>query len=58
MITLKLTREELASLVGTATETLIRMMSEFKQEEIIDQNGKNIIIKDASKLLEFANINY
>lgn len=57
-IGLMLTREEMASLVGTATETLIRFISELKDEGIIDQDGKALIIKDEERLLEFANTSY
>lgn len=57
-ITLKLTREEMASYLGTSSETLIRCLSELKSEDVIGQEGKNIIIKDEEKLLEFANLSY
>ncbi len=55
---IKLTREEMASMIGTANETVIRFISEFKDEGIIDQDGKVIYILDEEKLLEFANLNY
>ena len=57
-LALKLSREEMASIVGTATETLIRFISELKDEGIIDQEGKSIVIRDEERLLEFANIGY
>ena len=57
-IDLKLTREELATMIGTANETLIRFMTEFKEAGIIEQEGKTIIIKDEEELLNWANINY
>lgn len=57
-LTLKLSREEMASIVGTATETLIRFISELKDEGIIDQDGKTILIKDEERLLDFAKIEY
>jgi len=55
---LKLSREEMASLVGTATETLIRFVSELKDEGVIEQDGKSIVILDEEKLIEFANLGY
>jgi CRP-like cAMP-binding protein len=58
IIDIKLTREEMASLVGTATETLIRIISELKDEGIITQKGKSIIIVDEPMLLDFANLSY
>lgn len=53
---IKLTREEIASMIGTASETVIRFISEFKDEGILEQEGKVIFIKDEDKLLDFANI--
>ncbi|MFT6631402.1 MAG: CRP-like cAMP-binding protein [Bacteriovoracaceae bacterium] len=58
LINIKLTREEMASIIGTASETLIRFMSELKAEGFIEQEGKNIYIKDEEGLIEFANIMY
>ncbi len=55
---IKLTREEIASMVGTANETVIRFISEFKDEGLIEQDGKTIYILDEKKLLEYANLNY
>lgn len=55
---IKLSRDEIASIVGTAHETIIRMISEFKEEGILEQEGKVIFIKDEEKLLEFANLDY
>lgn len=55
---IKLTREEMASMVGTANETLIRFISEFKDDGLIEQEGKVIFIKDQEKLVEYANLNY
>lgn len=52
-----LTREEIANIVGTATETAIRLLSELKSEKIIDINGKKIFVHNMEKLIEFANIN-
>jgi CRP-like cAMP-binding protein len=57
-IELKLTREEMATMIGTANETLIRFMTEFKDAGIIEQDGKIIYIKDEEELLNWANINY
>jgi len=47
---IKLTRDEMASIVGTATETLIRFLSEFKEEGLIVQDKKIIIIKNMAQL--------
>jgi CRP-like cAMP-binding protein len=55
---IKLNRDEIASIVGTAHETIIRLISEFKDEGILEQEGKIIYILDEEKLLEFANLDY
>lgn len=55
-INVSLSREDLANLVGTATETLIRSLSEFKKKEIIDLKGKKIIILNPRVLEKIANI--
>lgn len=55
---IKLTREEMASIIGTASETLIRFMSELKQEGYIEQSGKKIFITDEEGLLDFSGVKY
>ncbi|MBL0331786.1 MAG: Crp/Fnr family transcriptional regulator [Chlorobiota bacterium] len=50
------TREELANIVGTATESLIRILHEFKEENLISLNGKKIEIINGKKLLFIAKI--
>lgn len=55
---IKLNRDEMASMVGTAHETIIRLISEFKEEKILEQEGKIIFIINHDKLLEFANLDY
>jgi CRP-like cAMP-binding protein len=57
-IGIKLTREEMASMIGVANETLIRFMTEFKDEEIITQKGKTIYIINEDKLIDFADLYY
>lgn len=49
-IDLVLTREEIAGLVGTATETVIRLLSEFKKDKLIQFEGKKIIVLDKKGL--------
>ncbi len=58
LLAIKLTREEMATMIGTANETLIRFVSEFKDEGLIQQSGKSIIILDEERLIEWANLNY
>jgi CRP-like cAMP-binding protein/CheY-like chemotaxis protein len=49
-IKLEISREDLASLVGTATESLIRTLSDFKEEKLIDIIKGKIIIRDLNKV--------
>lgn len=51
-----LTREELASYVGTATESVIRIMSDFQRRGLIDLTKRNIRIKKFQKLRYEANL--
>lgn len=43
-------REDLASIVGTSTETVIRTLSDFKDEKLIQISGSNITILNQGKL--------
>jgi len=45
-----LSREEYANIVGTATESIIRLLSEFKSERYIDLIGKKIAILNEKAL--------
>jgi CRP/FNR family transcriptional regulator len=51
-----MSREDIANIVGTATETTIRLLSEFKQDEVIQLNGKKIAIVNHKKLIKIANV--
>ena len=51
---IQLSREELASMIGTATESCIRLLSDFNKLELIELNGKKIILKNISKLKKMA----
>lgn len=45
-LSVQLSREEIAGMVGTATESLIRMLSEFSKKGLIETKGKRIKITD------------
>tara|TARA_R110000868_G_scaffold136879_1_gene350044 strand:+ start:24025 stop:25077 length:1053 start_codon:yes stop_codon:yes gene_type:complete len=51
---IKISRNDLASVAGIATESLIRTLSGFKKEGLIDIEGRNIRIKEL-KALQFIN---
>ena len=45
-----LTREELSGIVGTATESVIRLLSDLKKDKLIELNKRKIKILDIKKL--------
>jgi len=45
-----ISRDDLASIVGTATETVIRTLSDFKEEQLIEVKGSQITIINEEKL--------
>jgi CRP-like cAMP-binding protein len=53
-LNIKLSREELAGIVGTATESCIRLLSDLNKSGIIELSGKKIIISDRNKLLQLS----
>ena len=50
-----MSREDLASLVGTTRENIIRIIKEFKEQGILETNGRKIIVKDVNRLLLICN---
>ncbi|MBI2731642.1 MAG: response regulator [Sphingobacteriales bacterium] len=50
-----ISRESLATIAGTATESLIRTLSDFKNEKLLDIKNGNIILLDENKLENLAN---
>lgn len=55
-IRIQLTREEIADIVGTAPESVIRMLSELKHDQVIETAGRNIRIKNLRSLIQTANL--
>lgn len=55
-LNVRLSREDIANLVGTATESAIRLLSEFKKEGLIELEGKKIKIMQPRELLKTANL--
>ncbi|MDR2130097.1 MAG: Crp/Fnr family transcriptional regulator [Odoribacteraceae bacterium] len=49
-LTLSMTREDIGNFVGTATETLIRLLSDLKNERIIEAKGRRIRLLNIEKL--------
>jgi CRP/FNR family transcriptional regulator len=54
---INLTREDLANFVGTATETLIRLLKDFKDEHLIDVQTRKVFITNKEALLQLAGSN-
>lgn len=52
---IRISREDLASMAGMATETVSRTLSDFKDEGIIEKKGSLIHILDFSKLEKMKN---
>jgi CRP-like cAMP-binding protein len=55
LVAVDVSREDLANLVGTARENVLRVLKDFKDEEILETKGRKIIIKDVKKLLQVCN---
>ena len=50
-----ITREDLASIVGTATETVIRTLSDFKDEHLLEMKGSLITVLNYDRLAKLKN---
>ena len=55
VFTINFSREDLANIAGTATESLIRTLSDFKSEKLIDVHGSKISILNEKKLSDMLN---
>ncbi|MGF1564109.1 MAG: response regulator [Flavobacteriales bacterium] len=51
---IRISRDDLAAMVGTATESLIRTLSDFKEADIIRVKGRSISVVSPEKLKQFA----
>lgn len=54
-VEVNISRDDLASLVGTAREHVVRILSAFKEEGILETKGRRIIVRDVRKLIAVAN---
>jgi CRP-like cAMP-binding protein len=55
LVEINMSRDDLASLVGTARENVVRILTEFKDEGILETKGRKIIVLDVQKLIALAN---
>lgn len=53
--TMNVSREDLANMVGTATETVIRTLSDFREDKLIEVSGSSITILNYEKLSNMKN---
>ncbi|MBV1924393.1 MAG: Crp/Fnr family transcriptional regulator [Flavobacteriaceae bacterium] len=51
---IRLSREDISNIVGTATESCIRLLSTLKKEGLISTSGKRIMITDKETLQQVA----
>ncbi|MDZ4084941.1 MAG: Crp/Fnr family transcriptional regulator [Bdellovibrionales bacterium] len=56
LLDLDLTREEIAHLAGTVYESVIRMLTKFKNDGLIKLEGRKILIKDETLLARTAQV--
>lgn len=53
-VEINMSRDDLASLVGTVRENVVRVLSEFKEAGIVETKGRKIIVHDVNKLIKIA----
>lgn len=53
-VEINMSRDDLASLAGTARENVVRVLSEFKADGILETRGRKIIVKDVNRLIKIA----
>ena len=56
--TVQLSREEIASMIGTANETAIRFISEFKEIGLIEEIDRSFKILEMDKMIKLAKPSY
>jgi CRP-like cAMP-binding protein len=54
-VEINMSRDDLASLVGTARENVVRVLTEFKESGILETKGRKIIVHDVNRLIKIAN---
>ncbi len=55
-VELDLSRDDLAKFVGTARETLVRLLHDFKEERLIETRGRKIILHKPLEISKIANL--
>lgn len=55
-IGLKLSREDLAEMIGASTETTIRQLAQFREHGLVSLSGRTILLEDPEKLARLARL--
>ena len=53
-LTVRMTREDMANMVGTTTETAIRIMGRFKREQLVAGTANRLVIRNLERLKALA----
>jgi len=53
---LNITRQDIANIIGTAPETVIRLLHEFKEARLIEIKGRKIFLSNIHELTRIANV--
>jgi CRP/FNR family transcriptional regulator, cyclic AMP receptor protein len=53
-LTLTLTHEEIAQMIGSSRETVTRLFSDFKRKQLLQVKGSSVVIQDIAVLRRFA----
>ena len=53
---LNITRQDMANIIGTAPETVIRLLSEFKESKLIETKGRKVFLSNIHGLRKIANV--
>lgn len=53
---LNITRQDIANIIGTAPETVIRLLTEFKDTKLIEIKGRKIFLSNIHGLRKIANV--
>ncbi len=53
-LAVRVTREDMANMVGTTTETAIRIMSRFKREHLVSGTASRLVIRNLDRLRAIA----
>jgi CRP-like cAMP-binding protein len=54
-VEINISRSDLANLVGTARENVVRLLSEFKQDGLVSTHGRRIRVNHPEQLISIAN---